>query len=263
MRSPDRKSLRVPAGLLPAGRHPAGLLPAALLLTGLLLTACGGKTTPANSQVPVRSTGNPLDQIIAERAAESSSAAESTAVSAAADNAAETERAAETESTAAPEPGMPAETDGAAGADTSETAASDPWLQEDYVYERPENMSHDGIDVDLTVLSPTMVYAEVFNMISYAPDYVGKTIRMEGPAVSYTDEEIGKTYHACLIQDATACCATGLEYELPEGTEYPPDGEEITVTGVFDIYKDVDGIEYCRLLDAVMGEEAASAGTAG
>ena len=143
---------------------------------------------------------------------------------------------------------------------TEETSASDPWLQEDYVYEPPENMSHDGIDVDLTVLSPTMVYAEVFNMISYAPDYVGKTIRMQGPAVSYTDEEIGKTYYACLIQDATACCATGLEYVLPEGSEYPEDDEEIIVTGVFDTYVDVDGIEYCRLLDAVMGTDEAGKG---
>ena len=104
-----------------------------------------------------------------------------------------------------------------------EISASDPWPQEDYVYVPPENMSHDSIDVDLTVLSPTMVYAEVFNMISYAPDYVGKKIRMQGPAVSYTDEEI-------------------------------------IVTGVFDTYIDVDGIEYCRLLDAVMGTDDAGKG---
>ena len=200
------------------GLHPAtppALLTAALLsaalLSAVLLTSCGGGRSSAGSQVPVQSSGNPVDQIIAEKAEE-------------------------------------------------ESSAPDPWLQEDYVYVPPENMSHDGIDVDLTVLSPTMVYAEVFNMISYAPDYVGKTIRMQGPAVSYTDEEIGKTYYACLIRDATACCATGLEYVLPEGAEYPEDDEEIIVTGVFDTYIDVDGIEYCRLLDAVMGTDDAGKG---
>ncbi len=37
-----------------------------------------------------------------------------------------------------------------------------------------------GIDVDLTTLSGTMVYSEVFNMIANPEDYVGKTIKMQG-----------------------------------------------------------------------------------
>ena len=233
-------------GLCPAGA-PALLdaaLLAAALLTAAFLTACGGGRSSANSQVPVQSSGNPVDQIIAKKAAEASATAPA-------------DGTVKPEGTSAPPDGA-VKPEGTAAAE--EVSASDPWLQEDYVYEPPENMSHDGIDVDLTVLSPTMVYAEVFNMISYAPDYVGKKIRMQGPAVSYTDAEIGKTYYACLIQDATACCATGLEYVLPEGSEYPEDDEEIIVTGVFDTYVDVDGIEYCRLLDAVMGTDEAGKG---
>ena len=54
-----------------------------------------------------------------------------------------------------------------------------------------------------------------------------------------------------------SCCATGLEYVLPEGSEYPADGEEITVTGTFETYVDVDKIEYCRLTGAVMEINAA------
>lgn len=228
-----------PKGLRPAAA-PALLTAAllsAVLLSAVLLTSCGGGRSSAGSQVPGQSSGNPVDQIIAEKAEEASAAAPAEAPG-----------------------GTAVGEEPASAAAGEEISASDPWLQEDYVYVPPENMSHDGIDVDLTVLSPTMVYAEVFNMISYAPDYVGKTIRMQGPAVSYTDEEIGKTYYACLIQDATACCATGLEYVLPEGSEYPEDDEEIIVTGVFDTYVDVDGIEYCRLLDAVMGTDDAGKG---
>ncbi len=224
-----------------------------IVLSGMLmlalLSACGGKSSAADSQVPVRPTGNPVDQIIAEQQKESAAKQKETAP--------QLETAARKEES----PAQPEETAAEVYQPAPETELpSDPWLQEDYVYEAPENMSHDGIDVDLTVLSPTLVYAEVFNMVSYAPDYVGKTIRMEGPAVSFTDEEIGKTYYACLIQDATACCATGLEYVLPEGSEYPEDDEEIIVTGVFDTYVDVDGIEYCRLLDAVMGNNEADKG---
>ena len=48
-----------------------------------------------------------------------------------------------------------------------------------------------SVDVDLTTLSSTMVYAEVFNMMMSPDDYIGKTIRMTGiftvyQAVSYT-----------------------------------------------------------------------------
>ena len=237
MRHPGTILRKGAKGLRPAA--PPALLTAALL-SAVLLTSCGGGRSSANSQVPVQSSGNPVDQIIAEKAGEASAAAP-------ADGAVKPEETAVGEEPASASAG-------------EEISTSDPWLQEDYVYVPPENMSHDGIDVDLTVLSPTMVYAEVFNMISYAPDYVGKKIRMQGPAVSYTDEEIGKTYYACLIQDATACCATGLEYVLPEGAEYPEDDEEIIVTGVFDTYIDVDGIEYCRLLDAAMGTDEAGKG---
>lgn len=63
-----------------------------------------------------------------------------------------------------------------------------------------------GIDIDLTSLSSTMVYSEVYNMM-YEPDsYIGKTIRMDGIYTAYHDESSGNNYFACIIQDATACC---------------------------------------------------------
>ena len=36
------------------------------------------------------------------------------------------------------------------------------------------------VDVDLTVLSSTMVYSEVYNMVLEAEGYVGKTVKMNG-----------------------------------------------------------------------------------
>ncbi len=36
------------------------------------------------------------------------------------------------------------------------------------------------IDVDLTQLSSTMVYSEVYNMINTPEDYIGKTVKMSG-----------------------------------------------------------------------------------
>lgn len=112
--------------------------------------------------------------------------------------------------------------------------------------------------VDLTVLSSTMVYAEVFAMMSSPEDYVGKTVKMQGifskgqlyAAGSLND---GGTVFACVIQDATACCAQGIPFELAGDHTYPQDypelGDTITVVGTFEIHEQ-EGMEFCRLRDA-------------
>lgn len=116
----------------------------------------------------------------------------------------------------------------------------------------------EGIDVDLTTLSSTMVYSEVYNMLSSPEDYKGKVIKMEGQFVSYQDVFQGIDYFACLIMDATACCSQGLEfvpkgkYSFPE--DFPADGDMITVIGTFDTYMDGD-YELCTLKDAVFSTQ--------
>ncbi|MBO5560377.1 MAG: hypothetical protein J6A07_01850, partial [Firmicutes bacterium] len=57
----------------------------------------------------------------------------------------------------------------------------------------------------------------------------------------------GEDYYACIIQDATACCAQGIEFRLPEGEAYPEMGTEITVTGTFGSYTQ-GGTEFYALL---------------
>lgn len=102
--------------------------------------------------------------------------------------------------------------------------------------------SADGLDVDLTVLSSTMIYSKVFDMMNYPEDYMGKTIKVNGLFSYYYDEVTGNEYFACLVPDATACCAQGIEFVLKGDPVYPDDypelGDEICVTGVFDTYKE-------------------------
>ena len=119
--------------------------------------------------------------------------------------------------------------------------------------------SADGIDVDLTKLSSTMVYSEVYNMMYTPDDYIGKTVKMKGQfAIGYAyntdgtpDESTAR--FACVIADATACCSQGLEFILTgEHTypdEYPELGAEITVVGTFEWYEE-DGCRYYRLGNA-------------
>ncbi len=109
------------------------------------------------------------------------------------------------------------------------------------------------VDVDLTQMSSTMVYSEVFNMVNEPDDYLGKMIKMEGTFALYHDENTGKDYYACIIQDATACCSQGIEFELSEDYKNPgslmTEGDTVTVVGEFDQYTEGD-LVYYTLRDA-------------
>lgn len=111
-----------------------------------------------------------------------------------------------------------------------------------------------GVDVDLTVLSTTMIYSVVNDMLTRPNEYLGKTVRMKGAMATYHDEETDKTYYACIIQDATACCSQGIEFVTTDEfkpEDYPADGEEVTVMGTYDLYEE-GGYQYCVLKDAVL-----------
>ena len=112
-----------------------------------------------------------------------------------------------------------------------------------------------GVDLDLTQLSSTMVYSEVYSMMFAPEEYVGKTIKINGQFSAYEDTNTGKIYPACIVADATACCAQGIEFVRDGSFHYPEDypelGTEITVTGVFQTYEE-NGTTYCHLVDAVM-----------
>ncbi len=110
--------------------------------------------------------------------------------------------------------------------------------------------SEAAVDVDLTILSSTMVYAEVYNIMIEPDAYVGKVIRMRGEYVAYHDEETDVYYHAVIISDATACCAQGLEFiwtgehNYPE--DYPANETEIEITGVFESFEE-NGYTWYRI----------------
>ncbi len=125
---------------------------------------------------------------------------------------------------------------------------------------RPGHMagSSEGVDVDLTQLSSTMVYSEVFAMMMAPEDYDGKIVKMTGLYNFYHDAMVDKDYHACVVQDATACCAQGIDFVLADEDQdesaYPEIDEEITVTGEFNIYQEGE-YRFFRLKDAVLEKE--------
>ncbi len=254
-------------------RKRAGLILCVVLILGL--TGCGEKE-PAGKTYDV-STG--VDDIM--KAAESEYAAkkENTADPESKEGA-ETRTAEDADSsksepdakdTADPNSGAAAEDGQTADNNKTETTAENEMTETAAENEMTETAAGDDektqepaadlkaedrkIDVDLTQLSSTMVYSEVFAMMMAPEDYNGKTVRMRGLYNYYHDAMVDKDYSACVVQDATACCAQGIDFVLTDDYDYPDDypeiDEEITVTGVFNIYKE-GKYNFFRLKDAVL-----------
>ena len=80
-------------------------------------------------------------------------------------------------------------------------------------------------------------------------DYIGKTIKMDGIYTFMHDDTSGMDYYACIIKDATACCAQGIEFVPGNPEACPEEGGDVTVVGVFDVYQEGEYM-YCTLSDA-------------
>ena len=96
-----------------------------------------------------------------------------------------------------------------------------------------------GVDIDLTVMNPTMIYATVYDIVTAPEQYLGKTIRVSGYFDTGYDESLDTRYYFVVIPDATACCLQGLEFKA-DGRVYPDDYPEvrtdIQISGTLDKY---------------------------
>lgn len=108
------------------------------------------------------------------------------------------------------------------------------------------------VDLDLSALSGTVVYSQVYDMMMEPERYMGMQVRMKGSFSYFQDPDTMKEYFAVVIADATACCAQGIEF-VWDGHKYPEDypslGTELTVTGAFSTYEE-NGLTYLQLKDA-------------
>ncbi len=120
------------------------------------------------------------------------------------------------------------------------------------------------IDLDLSQLSGTVVYAQVYNLMMDYTSYLGKVIRIAGYYSYYEDTTLGTVYHACIIPDATACCAQGIEFVWGDGEEhkwpddYPEEMSPIVVTGRLETYVEGETL-YLHLVNADLVVEATPA----
>jgi hypothetical protein len=122
----------------------------------------------------------------------------------------------------------------------------------------PDGGADEGVDVDLTAMSATMVYAEVYNITVSPADYVGKTIKASGLYYPYYYEETGLIYHNIYIADAAACCQQGIEFawqgEHAYPDDYPAEQARIVISGTFGSYDELGYTYYHIVTDGITVE---------
>ncbi|MGI6040656.1 MAG: hypothetical protein ACOYBH_00280 [Candidatus Alectryocaccobium sp.] len=134
--------------------------------------------------------------------------------------------------------------------------ADDPTADEDFQAIISESVQGTaGVDLDLSELSSSMAYAQIYNMKYTPDDYIGKTVKIRGQFAYYENAYTKVRYFACIITDGTGCCSQELEF-IPAGEhacpdDYPMTGSEITVTGTCEAYEK-NGYRYCRLVNATV-----------
>ncbi len=109
------------------------------------------------------------------------------------------------------------------------------------------------VDMDLTVMSSDMIYTTIYQLMEEPDTYIGKKIKINGVYNAIYYEPTDKYYHYVIIEDATACCAQGMEFVWEDGNhtypdEYPDESVEIEIIGDFETYREEgDDYVYCRL----------------
>ena len=138
--------------------------------------------------------------------------------------------------------------------DNAGEAVAQPGSSVDETQESPGAPASD-FDVDLTLLSSTMVFAEVYNILDKPENYLGKTMKMRGTYYAFGVEEADLYLHFIIIEDAASCCAQGLQFMLsgertyPE--DYPDDFVSIELTGVYKHHDGSSATGYYLLVDDI------------
>lgn len=101
-----------------------------------------------------------------------------------------------------------------------------------------------SVDIDLTALSSTMVYTEVYNMVTTPDNYLGKTIKVRGAFNASYFEDTDSYYYYIVVADTASCCQQGLEFiwegEHTYPDDYPENGTEIEIVGVYGQYTELN-----------------------
>ena len=118
-----------------------------------------------------------------------------------------------------------------------------------------DSIGDGSVDLDLTVMSGTMVYSVVSDMMENPEKYMGQTIKASGAYYASHYEQSDLHYHYLIIESAVGCCPQGLEFvwsgERTYPDDYPAEDSTIELTGVFSSYEELGRTWYYLAVDNI------------
>lgn len=90
------------------------------------------------------------------------------------------------------------------------------------------------IDCDLTVVSETIMFSQIINLIYSPSEYENMVFKMEGMIQQFDVDGVGMMYFI-VIYDETGCCPYGIELRFDDDAEIPEDLSTITIEALAQI----------------------------
>lgn len=120
--------------------------------------------------------------------------------------------------------------------------------------EKTETIPEKTVDIDLSQANSLVVFSQVSNMYAEPWNYLGAVICIRGTLGLYESIK-GRRSYMVMVQDASACCAQGIEFEAKNEDLFDNNlldyDDEIIVTGRFELFQE-DGYSRIHLVDAVI-----------
>ena len=115
-----------------------------------------------------------------------------------------------------------------------------------------ETFEGEKLAVDLTKLSSTMVYAEVFNMLIMPDEYDGKLMKVKGTFSEFIPNGETEKVTTVVVSDALGCCQQGLEFVIDDNSPLknqglPSENQEIEIIGRFVLTQTKEGLDFFYL----------------
>lgn len=129
----------------------------------------------------------------------------------------------------------------------------EPDTDEDFDVETEiQNNQSSDVDIDLTDVSSTIAYTQLFVIQRKPDEYIGKTVKLNGEFQVIENTENNIKFFAIIVSDDAACCKVGYEIVFSEkykqSTDFPQIGENVTLVGKVNGFEK-DGLTYINLIE--------------
>ncbi len=93
--------------------------------------------------------------------------------------------------------------------------------------------SNSGVDHDLTGMSATMLFGQVFDILHNSENYYESTIRLEGEFEVLVNAVSDESVYTLIVEDEGGCCAQWLRLKMAEGVDIdiPEAGAAVLLEG--------------------------------